>query len=248
LGATSFGGPVAYNALMHNEVVVHRKWIDDQRFLDIMRAVNLIPGPNAKEVASHLGLIRARWLGLIIASTLFIIPGTAAIIVVAWVYVKYGSLPQVAWVLYGVKPAVIAIIGQAVWSLARKGFKNPLLVIVGLGVVTLYWLGFNEITLLLGGAILFLLVQSGRRFFKQKTAALMLAPSLLLKFLLAGLAASTDVFNKSTFFLSFLKIHFLKLSMSLADLISGGQYRSLSLNSLTPFTISRHFSDPICMG
>ncbi len=118
LGATSFGGPAAYIGLMHHEIVVRRKWIDDQRFLDIMGAVNLIPGPNATEVASHLGLIRAGWLGLIVAGGLFILPGTVAIIVVAWAYVTYGSLPEVGWILYGVKPAVIAIIVQAVWSLA----------------------------------------------------------------------------------------------------------------------------------
>ena len=114
LGATSFGGPAAYIGLMHHEIVVRRKWIDDQRFLDIMGAVNLIPGPNATEIAAHLGLIRAGWPGLIMAGGLFIIPGAAAIMVVAWAYVKYGSLPQVGWVLYGVKPAVIAIIVQAV--------------------------------------------------------------------------------------------------------------------------------------
>jgi chromate transporter len=83
LGATSFGGPAAYIGLMHHEVVVRRKWIDDQKFLDIMGAVNLIPGPNATEVACHLGLIRAGWRGLIVAGGLFIIPGTAAIMVVA---------------------------------------------------------------------------------------------------------------------------------------------------------------------
>ena len=136
LGATSFGGPAAYIALMHHEVVVRRKWIDDQRFLDIMGAVNLIPGPNAVEVASHLGLIRAGWLGLIVAGGLFIIPGMAAIMVVAWAYVKYGSLPQVGWILYGVKPAVIAIIVLAVWSLAKTGIKKPILIVVGLGSIS----------------------------------------------------------------------------------------------------------------
>ncbi len=206
LGATSFGGPAAYIGLMHHEVVVRRKWVDDQRFLDIMGAVNLIPGPNATEIAAHLGLIRAGWLGLIVAGGLFIIPGTAAIMVVAWAYVKYGSLPEVGWVLYGVKPAVIAIIVQAVWSLARKGFKSPLLIIVGLGVLGLYLFGFNEIALLLGGAVLVLLVQSGWRLFKRRTAALMLTPALLLKFPLVGLATSTVAFNQATLFLTFLKM------------------------------------------
>ena len=101
LGATSFGGPTAYIGLMHHEVVVRRKWIDDQRFLDLMSATMSLPGPNATEIASHLGLIRAGWRGLIAAGGLFILPGMAAILAVAWAYVRYGSLPEVAWVLYG---------------------------------------------------------------------------------------------------------------------------------------------------
>ena len=206
LGATSFGGPAAYIALMHNEVVVRRKWVDEQRFLDIMGAVNLIPGPNATEIASHLGLLRAGWPGLVIAGALFTIPGTAAIMVVAWAYVKYGTTPEVTWILYGVKPAVIAIIAQAIWSLSRKAFKSPLLIIVGLGVLGLYLIGLNEIALLLGGAVLVLLVQAGMRLFKQKTIALILIPSLLLKYPLFGFAASTIPFNQVTLFLTFLKM------------------------------------------
>ena len=206
LGATSFGGPAAYIGLMHHEIVVRRKWIDDQKFLDIMVAVNLIPGPNATEIAAHLGLIRAGWLGLIVAGGLFILPGTAAIMVVAWAYVKYGSLPQVAWVLYGVKPAVIAIIVQAVGSLGKTGIKKPVLIIVGLGVLGLYLFGSNEILLLLGGAVVVVLVQSGRRLFKQKTATLLVTPALLLKLPLPGLAASAVAFSQTTLFLTFLKM------------------------------------------
>ena len=206
LGATSFGGPAAYIGFMHHEVVVRRKWIDDQRFLDLMSATMLIPGPNATEIAAHLGLIRAGWLGLIAAGGLFILPGTAAIIVVAWAYVTYGSLPQVGWVLYGVKPAVIAIIVLAVWSLAKKGIKKPWLIIVGLGILGLYLLGVNEILLLLGGAVLVVLVQSGRRLFRHGTAALLLAPALLLKLPLTGFATSAIAFNQATLFLTFLKM------------------------------------------
>jgi len=206
LGATSFGGPAAYIGLMHHEAVVRRKWLDNQKFLDIMGAVNLIPGPNAVEVASHLGLIRAGWQGLITAGGLFILPGTATIMVVAWAYVKYGSLPQVGWVLYGVKPAVIAIIVQAVWSLARTGIKKPIFIIVGLGVLVLYLFGLNEIMLLFAGAAVVLLVQSGRRLFRRGTAALLVTPALLFKLPFAGLSASVISFNQVTLFLTFLKM------------------------------------------
>ena len=206
LGATSFGGPAAYIALMHNEAVVRRKWLDEQQFLDIMGAVNLIPGPNATEVASHIGLIRAGWLGLILGGLLFFIPGTAAVIVVAWAYVKYGSVPQVGWVFYGVKPAVIAVIAYAVWSLSRRAFKNPLLIVVGLAVLGLYIIGINEILLLLGGAALVLLIFAGRRLYKQRSACFIFTPALLMKIPFVGFAASGLTISHATLFLTFLKI------------------------------------------
>lgn len=206
LGATSFGGPAAYLGLMHHEVVVRRKWIDDQRFLDLMSATMLLPGPNATEMASHLGLVRAGWRGLIAAGGLFILPGMVTILAVAWAYVEYGSLPGVTWVLYGVKPAVIAIIVQAIWSLGRRGAKGPLMIAVGLGVLGLYLVGFDEIALLFIGAAVVLLVRSGRRFFGHGLPAILAAPALFLKLPLAGLSTSAIAFSQSTLFLTFLKI------------------------------------------
>ncbi len=206
LGATSFGGPAAYIGLMHHEVVVRRKWMDEQRFLDLMSATMLLPGPNATEMASHIGLIRAGWRGLIAAGGLFILPGVAAILVAAWAYVKFGSLPEVTWVLYGVKPAVIAIIVQAVWSLGKKGLKGTLTAIVGLAVLALYLVGWDEIALLFAGAAAVLLVRSGRHFLKSGTAAMLAVPALLLKLPLAGLSAGAIAFNPATLFLTFLKI------------------------------------------
>ncbi len=112
LGTFSFGGPAVYIALMHHETVRRRRWIDEQRFLDLAGATNLIPGPNAAEMAIHLGLIRAGWSGLIASGALFILPGMAATLFVAWAYVTYGSIPEVGWVLYGVKPVVIGIVNR----------------------------------------------------------------------------------------------------------------------------------------
>jgi len=110
LGALSFGGPAVYIALMHNETVHRRHWLDDQEFLDIVGATNIIPGPNATEIAVHLGLRRAGWRGFLSAGVLFIVPGMLATLLLAWAYVRYGNLPQAQWVLYGVKPVVIAIV------------------------------------------------------------------------------------------------------------------------------------------
>ena len=191
---------------MHHEVVVRHKWMDDQRFLDLMSATMLLPGPNATEIASHLGLVRAGWRGLIAAGGLFILPGMAAILAVAWAYVKFGSLPEVGWLLYGVKPAVIAIIVQAVWSLGRKAIKGPLPVVVGLGALVFYLRGFDEIILLFAGAAVALLARSGRRLFRHGVPAILAAPALLFKLPLGGFSAGAIAFNQVTLFLTFLKI------------------------------------------
>ncbi len=206
LGATSFGGPAAYIGLMHHEIVVRRKWLDDQRFLDLMSATMLFPGPNATEIARPLGLIRAGWRCLIAAGGLFILPGMAAILAVAWAYVKFGSLPEVGWLLYGVKPAVIAIIIQAVWSLGQKAIKGPLHIVVGLGAVVLFLLGVDEIALLFAGAAVVLLVRSGRRLLRHGVPALLAAPALLCQLPFAWFSAGALAFNQATLFLTFLKI------------------------------------------
>ncbi|MBM2824475.1 MAG: chromate transporter, chromate ion transporter family [Dehalococcoidales bacterium] len=209
LGAFSFGGPAVYIALMHDEVVRRRRWIDEQRFLDLVGATNLVPGPNATEIAIYLGLIRAGWPGLIASGALFILPGMVATLLVAWAYVTYGSIPEVGWVLYGVKPVVIGIVIQALWNLGRTGIKGLTTAIVGIGVVALYLLGLNEIALLFGGAAVVLLVRSGFRFFRHGLPAILVAPALFLKLPLAWFTASAAgvvVFSQSTLFLTFLKI------------------------------------------
>lgn len=205
LGATAFGGPAAYIAMMQDEVVKRRHWVDNQRFLDLVGATNLIPGPNAAEMAIHLGLLRAGWRGFLAAGTLFILPGMLATMVIAWAYVKYGSMPEATWVLYGVKPVVIAIVAQALWNLGRQGVKGPLTAVVGVAVVLLYLLGFNEIVLLFAGAAVVLLVHIGRRSWKQKLSAILAIP-LTLKTPLVALSAVVAPFTQATLFFTFLKI------------------------------------------
>jgi chromate transporter len=205
LGALSFGGPAVYIALMHRETVNRRRWIDEQRFLDLVGATNLIPGPNATEMAIHLGLIRAGWRGHIAAGALFILPGMAATMLVAWAYVTYGSIPEVGWVLYGVKPVVIAMVVEALWSLGRKGIKGLTTATVGIGVVVLYFLGFNEIALLFAGAAVVLLVYGGRRLLKH--GLLVVVPMFALpQITWTTLTAAAAPFSQSALFLSFLKI------------------------------------------
>ena len=204
IGATSFGGPAAYIAIMQRETVRNRRWLNEQEFLDMIGATNLIPGPNATEMAMYLGLVRAGWLGYTAAGLLFILPAILATLALAWVYVSYSSLPQVGWVLYGVKPIVIAIVVQSLWDLGRKAVKGWLTAVVGSGVIIFYLVGLNEIALLFAGAALVLLFQGGRRLLKASPSAMLLAP--LLKLPLAVLSAGAVPFSQMTLFLTFLKI------------------------------------------
>jgi len=204
IGATAFGGPAAYIAIMQRETVRNRRWLDEQQFLDLNGATNLIPGPNATEMALWLGLVRAGWLGFAAAGLLFILPAMLTTLALAWVYVTYGSLPQVGWVLYGVKPIVIAIIIQALWDLGKKAVKGWLTAIVGVAVITLYLLGFNEIALLFAGAAIVLLFQGGRRLLKANPSAMLVMP--LLKIPLSMFSAAVIPFSQMTLFMTMLKI------------------------------------------
>jgi len=204
LGAMSFGGPAAYLAIMHYEVVVRRKWVDEQKFLDILGATNLIPGPNATEVASHLGLLRAGWGGFAAAGLLFILPGFVTTAVAAWAYVTYGYLPQVGWVLYGVKPVILAIIVQALWSLGKRIRKPLMIAITAVAGLALYFFDFNEIALLFAGAAVIILVRAGGRLLKRRSATLLVLPPLLTVPLTT--LAGTVPFSNGMLFLTFLKI------------------------------------------
>ena len=160
LSLTAFGGPAAHVAMMHDEVVVRRKWLSDQEFLDLIGATNLIPGPNSTEVAIHVGFRRAGWLGLITGGLSFTAPAMLVVLALAWAYARYGSLPQVGWILSGIKPVVVAIILRALWVLGRKALKSWLLAAAALGALALFFVGINEILLLFAGGLLVMLVQN----------------------------------------------------------------------------------------
>jgi chromate transporter len=174
LGFTAFGGPAAHIAMMHEEVVKRRQWLTDQEFLDLVGATNLIPGPSSTEMAIHIGMRRAGWRGLIIGGLCFVVPAALIVLVLAWAYVSYGSTPQAAWLLYGVKPVVIAIIAQALYLLGRKAITRPLSAVVAVAVVVLYVAGVNEIALLFLGGIVVLLGANYRRLMRGASAMLLL--------------------------------------------------------------------------
>jgi chromate transporter len=154
LGTTAFGGPAAHIAMMQDEVVERRKWMTRDEFLDLLGAANLIPGPNSTELAIHVGHRQRGWPGLLIAGVCFILPAMVIVTLFAWAYVRYGSLPQVSGILYGVKPVIIAVVLQALWSLGRTAIKTKLLAIVFVVGAVLTVLGVHELLVLFGGGII----------------------------------------------------------------------------------------------
>ena len=163
LGFMSFGGPAAHTAIMHDEAVKRLKWLTDEEFLDLLGATNLIPGPNSTEMAIHIGYLRAGWPGLIAGGLGFVLPATLIVLGLSWLYVRFGSTPKIEWLMYGIKPVVIAIIAQALWMLGRKAIKNHLTVFVGVAVFVLYFLRLNEIALLFAGGLVVMLIANWRR-------------------------------------------------------------------------------------
>lgn len=202
LGFTAFGGPAAHISFMQDEVVRRRKWLDDQQFLDLLGATNLIPGPNSTEMAIHLGFLRAGWPGLILGGVSFILPAMLLVIAIGWAYQTYGSTPQVGWLFAGIKPIVIAIILQALFLLGKKAVKDWLTGLVGIGVLALYLFGVNELILLFSGGILVMIVRNYRRINPLNKPFHALAPLTLtsLPFL------ATTTFSFGLLFLTFLKI------------------------------------------
>ena len=168
LGVTAFGGPAAHIAMMEEEVVTRRRWLTRERFLDLIGATNLIPGPNSTEMTIHIGFVRAGIAGLIVAGVSFILPAALITLGCAWVYVQFQTVPQAGALLYGIKPAVIAVILSAVWRLGKTAAKGPFLIVVGFLVMLVVLLGINEIIALLGGGIAGVLWQIGKRWRKEK--------------------------------------------------------------------------------
>jgi len=200
LGMTAFGGPAAHIAMMHDETVKRRKWLSDQEFLDLVGATNLIPGPNSTEMAIHIGFLRAGWRGLVIGGTCFIVPAMLIVLLLAWVYVRFGATPQAEWLLYGIKPVVIAIIVQALWSLGQKAVKGTITAVVAVIVIVLYFAGVNEIALLFAGGLAVMFAANYRRM-RGRIAGVFIPLSSV------GVLSQVSLpFSLPQLFLTFLKI------------------------------------------
>jgi chromate transporter len=208
LGFTAFGGPAAHIAMLREETVVRRQWLTDAYFLDLVGATNLIPGPNSTEMVIHVGYLRAGWRGLLLAGTLFILPAAAIVLALGWAYVEFGTTPAGEALLYGIKPVVIAVVAQALWGLGRTALQGPLLFVIGAAAAALYLLGFNELAILFGSALVVLLVRSMQHLSARQLGAAMAAPFAGLPLtVLPTLVQSVQVpVSLMTLFLTFLKI------------------------------------------
>ena len=204
LGCIAFGGPAAHIAMMEAEVVEKRKWMSREHFLDLIGATNLIPGPNSTEMTMHCGHERAGVLGLFAAGVCFIFPAVVITGILAWLYVKYGQLPEVEPFIYGIKPAVLAIIAAAIYKLGKKALKNWELGILGAMVVVASLAGVNEILALLTTGIVGTLFFYGRAKWHNRVQVhlLPLGPMLLLQ----TTATSALKITTSGIFWTFLKV------------------------------------------
>lgn len=153
LGLFAFGGPAAHIAMMEEEIVRKRKWMDHSHFLDLMGATNLIPGPNSTEMTMHCGYVRGGVAGLFVAGFCFIFPAVVLTLLLAYFYVQYGQIPEVEPFIEGIKPAVLAIILGAVFKLGKKALKNWQLGGIGALVIMASYLGVNEVTALLSAGL-----------------------------------------------------------------------------------------------
>lgn len=221
LGVVAFGGPPVHIAMMEEEVVSRRGWLTREQFLDFLGATNLIPGPNSTEMAIHVGRLRAGWAGLLVAGSSFILPSAVMVIALAWIYVRYGSLPQAAGVLYGLKPVVIAVIVQAVVKLAQVAIRSTWLAILGGLAILATILRVDEFAVLACGGLLAAIGHwwHSRKIDQSSSAAGFLTGGAGLVRASAIAVAGTP-FSLSALFLVFLKI---------GSLLFGGGYVLVAL-------------------
>lgn len=199
LGTIGFGGPAAHVALMRREVVSRRHWLREERFLELFAAANLIPGPSSTELGMMIGYERAGWAGLLIAGACFIGPAMAIVLALAWAYVRLGSFPQTAWVLYGIKPVIIAVILDALWQLGRRALTSWPLAVLAFAVVGLYVARVDAIVLLFGAALVVMIGRNAHRLRSRAHGVLPFLP-------LGAAAATASAASLGSVFLEFLKL------------------------------------------
>jgi chromate transporter len=199
LGFVAFGGAVAHIAMMEEEFVRRRKWLSREDFVDRVGAVNLLPGPSSTEMAIYLGQLRGGLPGLLIAGAAFILPSALMMCVMAWAYVRYGALPQIAGMLWGVKPVVVVLIAQAVWSLGKTVLKSRELMVIAAIVLGLAAMRVSTLPLLIGTGVAWI---AANRFGAKPTTGTVVAGATAA----AGGTASVVAATTTGVLLYFLKV------------------------------------------
>jgi chromate transporter len=207
LGALSMGGPAAHIAMMEDEVVRRRRWMTHDRFLDMLGVCNLIPGPNSTEMAIHIGQMRAGFAGLVVAGACFILPAAAIVLAIAWMYVRFGTMPQAVGLLYGIKPVIIAVVLQALWGLGRTAIKSRTLAMLAIVSLAASLFNVNDMIVLLGAGVVMLALRAleDRDVARATLAAI---PTVATRMKTAALATAVVAvpFSLTTLFLFFLKV------------------------------------------
>jgi chromate transporter len=232
--------------MMEEEFVRRRQWLTEAEFLDRLGMANLIPGPSSTEVAIFIGYTKHGWKGLVVAGCCFIIPAAILVTAIAAVYVRFGALPQVEGILYGIKPAVIAIILQALWNLGRTAVKTKFLAAIGVISVVLSSVGVAPLLVLaIAGIICGAVWLVKRRWGKSLAvipfsgrlgllvgsgaAAVVAAPVSLLRLFLSFLKIGSVVFGSGYVLLAFLRTEFIQhlhwlTEKQLIDAVAVGQF------------------------
>src|SRR5882762_922391 len=207
LGFVAFGGAVAHIAMMEEEFVRRRRWLSKEEFVDRVGAVNLLPGPSSTEMAIYLGQLRGGLPGLLVAGAAFILPSALMMCAMAWAYVRYGTLPQIAGVLWGVKPVVVALIAQAVWSLGKTVLKSRELAVIAAIVLGLAAMKVSTLPLLIGTGVAWIAANRfGAKPASGSVAAGISAATSSATRAAAGGAATFAAATTAGVFLYFLKI------------------------------------------
>ncbi len=208
LGTVAFGGPAAHLAMMEEEFVRRLRWITQAEFLDRLATANLIPGPSSTEVAIFVGQLKRGWRGLIVAGVCFIIPAAVIVALIAWAYVRFGSLPKVEGVFSAIKPAVVAIVIQALGKLGRTGVRTPLLALIAGCAAVLSFVGVSPVlVLVLAGLLSALnLALKNRLLVSGAFPKLAGLPKIIGAAIAVGSLAASFPVGLGRLFLSFLKI------------------------------------------
>lgn len=206
LGFMAFGGPAAHIALMEDEVVRRRKWLTHEQFLDLLGIVNLIPGPNSTQMAIQIGYRLAGWPGLLMGGLCFIFPAAVITLILAWLYVTYGAVPQFGAVLYGLKAVMVAIVLQAIWNLSRTAIKSTALALLGATATVASALGWNVLLVLLSAGMITVAIEKTAQFRSlspRNLASLLPQTPLMIS---SGTIAGTASSGLLPLFLFFLKV------------------------------------------